>query len=310
MLKYIPVIRKYVKEKVKTMGFQYTFDKDPTSIFVGFSDLDAELRATNAELNQEVFDPTHFPPHNIFKVDDTKYLVEMYVPGYKPSDISVNIANGVLSVAGTRTVPNTSPVFALVTNPATFSKFMRLADNIIIDTITTTDGVMAIILKKAVIFNRDGNYAPNFQANDTPAIVANNAPVAIVNTAPTANVVLPSPGPGPIMNVVPPNPPAPVQVNVVDSNSNTSVPIVVTTLDPMPPIVTANVSVDSANNMTINLTDSSNSIANGARTVVPVTDKVSVAIDPAKHMSLSKAGIDIAKVVEAAMTTANVRIPK
>ena len=42
-----------------------------------------------------------FPHYNIKKAGEDKYTLEMAVAGYKKSDISVNVTDGVLSIEGT-----------------------------------------------------------------------------------------------------------------------------------------------------------------------------------------------------------------
>lgn len=45
---------------------------------------------------------TTFPPHNIVKVDDTTYRVELAIAGYSEGDIDVVVENGKLTITGAK----------------------------------------------------------------------------------------------------------------------------------------------------------------------------------------------------------------
>ena len=65
--------------------------------FVGFDELFNEL-----ERLIEGSQPVHisFPPHNIIKVDDNRYVVEMAVAGFGKEDIDIELNDGTLVIRG------------------------------------------------------------------------------------------------------------------------------------------------------------------------------------------------------------------
>ena len=66
--------------------------------FVGFDNIFNELErlvdGTTPTRN------TSFPPHNIIKLDDNKYVVEMAVAGFGQDEVDVEIQDGTLIVKG------------------------------------------------------------------------------------------------------------------------------------------------------------------------------------------------------------------
>ena len=43
---------------------------------------------------------SNFPPHNIIKVDDTRYVVELAVAGFSKDEIDISVNQGLLTVKG------------------------------------------------------------------------------------------------------------------------------------------------------------------------------------------------------------------
>ena len=59
----------------------------PRSLFVGFEPLLDELeRIHSAGKSAE----NNYPPHNVVKIDEEKFLIEMALAGFKQEDISVS----------------------------------------------------------------------------------------------------------------------------------------------------------------------------------------------------------------------------
>ena len=69
----------------------------PRSLFVGFEGLFDELERihTSARSGND-----NYPPHNIVKVDEEKFLIEMAVAGFTHDDIELEVKDGILKVRG------------------------------------------------------------------------------------------------------------------------------------------------------------------------------------------------------------------
>ena len=55
------------------------------------------IRDVEKLLDTEV-KPTTFPPHNIIKVDDNRYIVELAVAGFSKDEIEITRQDGVLKI--------------------------------------------------------------------------------------------------------------------------------------------------------------------------------------------------------------------
>jgi len=116
--------------------------------FVGFDNLFNELErlveGTTPQRN------TSFPPHNIIKVDDNKYVVEMAVAGFGQDEVDVEIHDGTLIVKGEK--KDQTEVDYLYRGIATrsFTKSIRLNDSIEVRGAQFKDGILKIALENII----------------------------------------------------------------------------------------------------------------------------------------------------------------
>ena len=71
--------------------------------FRGIPSIDQIFGALERGIEQS--DQAKYPPHNIFKVDETSYAIEIAVAGFSPEEIEVTVEDRVLRVSGTKTDP-------------------------------------------------------------------------------------------------------------------------------------------------------------------------------------------------------------
>jgi molecular chaperone IbpA len=116
--------------------------------FVGFDNLFNELErlveGTTPQRN------TSFPPHNIIKVDDNKYVVEMAVAGFGQDEVNVEIQDGTLIVKGEK--KDHAEVDYLYRGIATrsFTKSSRLSETIEVRGAQFKDGILKIGLENVI----------------------------------------------------------------------------------------------------------------------------------------------------------------
>lgn len=116
--------------------------------FVGFDNIFNELErlvdGTTPTRN------TSFPPHNIIKVDDNKYVVEMAVAGFGQDEVDVEIQDGILIVKGEK--KDQAEVDYLYRGIATrsFTKSIRLSDTIEVRGAQFKDGILKIGLENVI----------------------------------------------------------------------------------------------------------------------------------------------------------------
>ena len=73
------------------------FPKDLDKYFVGFDPLVQKL-AEAAEQTTKL--TTNYPPYNIKKIDEKKYVIEVAVAGFSRQDIDIELADGKLTIKG------------------------------------------------------------------------------------------------------------------------------------------------------------------------------------------------------------------
>jgi molecular chaperone IbpA len=116
--------------------------------FVGFDNIFNELErlvdGTTPTRN------TSFPPHNIIKLDDNKYVVEMAVAGFGQDEVDVEIHDGTLIVKGEK--KDQTEVDYLYRGIATrsFTKSIRLNDTIEVRGAQFKDGILKIALENII----------------------------------------------------------------------------------------------------------------------------------------------------------------
>ena len=93
---------------------------------------------------------TSFPPHNIIKLDDNKYVVEMAVAGFGQDEVDVEIHDGTLIVKGEK--KDQTEVDYLYRGIATrsFTKSIRLSESIEVRGAQFKDGILKIALENII----------------------------------------------------------------------------------------------------------------------------------------------------------------
>jgi len=111
----------------------------PRSLFVGFEPLLDELERihSNGRTND------NYPPHNIVKVDEEKFLIELAVAGFKEGDIDVEVKDGILKISGEMGKDEREFAFKGISSRK-FEKSFRLSEFVVIDGADLTDGILVV----------------------------------------------------------------------------------------------------------------------------------------------------------------------
>ena len=112
----------------------------PRSLFVGFDTLfeDLERIHTSARSGTD-----NYPPHNIVKVDEEKFLIELAVAGFKEDDINVEVKDGILKISGEMGKDERDFAFKGISSRK-FEKSFRLSEFVVIDGADLTDGILVV----------------------------------------------------------------------------------------------------------------------------------------------------------------------
>ena len=112
----------------------------PRSAFVGFDHLFDELDRVARNAND------HYPPHNIVKVDEHTYLVELAVAGFKRDELEIEVNDRTLSVRGEHVNQGREYIHKGI-SAKKFYRTFRLSEYVHVHGADLTDGILAVELK-------------------------------------------------------------------------------------------------------------------------------------------------------------------
>jgi molecular chaperone IbpA len=92
---------------------------------------------------------SNYPPHNIIKLDDYNYTIEMAVAGFNKSEISIEVQRETLTIKGTKSTTDESTVQYLHRGLSSrdFIRTFTLADHIQVRTATIDNGILSVSLE-------------------------------------------------------------------------------------------------------------------------------------------------------------------
>lgn len=93
---------------------------------------------------------TSFPPHNIVKVDNTTYRVELAVAGYSENDIVVTVEDNKLVITGVRKDSSTVAYLHRGVAFRDFRKEFVLSEDIEVGDAALTNGLLSVTLKHVI----------------------------------------------------------------------------------------------------------------------------------------------------------------
>jgi molecular chaperone IbpA len=91
-----------------------------------------------------------YPPHNIIKIDETNYEIEVAVAGFKRDEITVELNETELKITGDKVDKETSIYLYRGLASRSFVKTLHLAENIKVNDVELADGILKISLEKVI----------------------------------------------------------------------------------------------------------------------------------------------------------------
>jgi len=91
--------------------------------------------------------PIKYPPYNIKKVDESRYVIELAVAGFGKSEIDIELQEGLLSIRGKiDSVDNTEYLYKGIAERV-FKREFTLADNVEVKSSSLVNGMLKIWLE-------------------------------------------------------------------------------------------------------------------------------------------------------------------
>jgi molecular chaperone IbpA len=118
--------------------------KFPRSAFVGFDNIFDELErlATHSTDN--------YPPHNIVKLSDDKYQIEIAVVGFKEQDLELKKQDGILYVTGQKGQADETNYVHRGISGRSFKRSFRLSEHVEVKGADLRDGLLVINLERII----------------------------------------------------------------------------------------------------------------------------------------------------------------
>ena len=113
----------------------------PRSHFIGFDHVWSEI-----ERLSDMADNKLYPPHNVVKHDDVNFTVELALAGYSKDDLTVEVKDGILVVAGDKSSEEREYLHRGISSKK-FTRTFRLSEHVVVSGADFVDGLLVIDLK-------------------------------------------------------------------------------------------------------------------------------------------------------------------
>jgi molecular chaperone IbpA len=93
---------------------------------------------------------TNFPPHNIIKLDENKYVVELAVAGFGKDEIDIHVQNNTLTIKGEKLEKEGYEYLHRGIGTRSFTKSITIADTIEVKGAEYKDGILRVGLENII----------------------------------------------------------------------------------------------------------------------------------------------------------------
>jgi molecular chaperone IbpA len=114
---------------------------------IGFDTLFEQLNRTFANSKSD----SNYPPHNVVKIDDAHYVIELAVAGFAEDEINVELKDNILTVQGDQTRAEAGIEYLYKgIGSRNFARTFPLAEHIEVRGATVKNGILSIALEQIV----------------------------------------------------------------------------------------------------------------------------------------------------------------
>lgn len=123
--------------------YRYTSVNNPWSI--GFDGLFRQLEEVHTAMATE-----NYPPHNIVKVDDDHYVVEVAVAGFGETELDVSVQDGILTVTGAKLADQARTYVHKGISTRKFTRSWTLNEHVEVKAASYNEGILSIELERVL----------------------------------------------------------------------------------------------------------------------------------------------------------------
>jgi molecular chaperone IbpA len=99
--------------------------------------------------NTEIFS-TNYPPHNLIKINEDKYLIELAVAGFSKEEIDIDVSGNQLEIHGLKNDENETSFIHKGIASRNFRKFFALGEYMEVVGAELKDGMLSINVDRIV----------------------------------------------------------------------------------------------------------------------------------------------------------------
>ena len=114
----------------------------PRSHFIGFDHVWNEI-----ERLSDMTDNKLYPPHNVVKLDEEKFQVELALAGYRKEDLDVEVRDGLLVISAEIADREPKEFLHKGISQKKFRRTFRLSEHVVVDGADFKDGLLVIDLR-------------------------------------------------------------------------------------------------------------------------------------------------------------------
>ena len=109
------------------------------------------LRMVDDVASTSLQNTSNYPPHNLYREEDGKYVIELAVAGFEKGELEIRTEDGRLFISGRKKteVDNEKIIHKGIAHRS-FEKSFHLAENIIIDSTRFLNGIVTIWLEQVL----------------------------------------------------------------------------------------------------------------------------------------------------------------
>ena len=114
---------------------------------IGFDNMFDQLHRTFANSKTD----GNYPPHNVVKLDDTHYVVELAVAGFSKDEIEITSENGTLTIKGERKEKDADVTYLhRGIGTRSFTKTLTIAETVEVKGAEFKDGILRVGLENII----------------------------------------------------------------------------------------------------------------------------------------------------------------
>ena len=112
--------------------------------YIGFDRVFSLMNDLNAPIS------ANYPPYNLVKTDENKYLIELAIAGFAKEQLKISIQENILTIAGDNSSEEEGYVIHRGIAARAFTRKFTLADTVEIRDIVLKDGMLRIYLENVI----------------------------------------------------------------------------------------------------------------------------------------------------------------